>query len=323
MDPVRVGILGCASIAWRSMGPALSADPSIRLVAVASRTAENARRFAERFGVEAVVGYQRLLERPDIEAVYVPLPTGLHHEWVGRALEAGKHVLAEKSLTTDATATRELVTLARERGLLVMENFMFLHHPQHEYIRRLVADGAVGPLRVFRAEFAFPPRPPGDIRYSRELGGGALLDAGAYPVRAAQFFLDSPLTVDGAFLAYDRPDGVDVRGGALLHDASGVVVQTAFGFEHAYRCSYTLWGAEGVIELDRVFTTPADMRPVVRIHRQDHREERVLPPADHFAGVVAHFARLVRTGDMKAEWSAACTQADLLTAIRSAAGKGD
>src|SRR5690349_16851277 len=98
MDVLNVGILGTADIAWRAMAPALAADPTVRLVAVASRTEGRAARFAERFGCAAVTGYENLLRRDDLAAVYVPLPTGLHGYWVGRALAGGRHVLVEKSL---------------------------------------------------------------------------------------------------------------------------------------------------------------------------------------------------------------------------------
>src|SRR5467141_3575377 len=101
MNHVRVGVLGCASIAYRSTMPAMKAVAGIDLVAVASRSREKAESFASHFGVDPVVGYQALLDRQDIHAVYVPLPTGLHAEWIPKALEAGKHVLAEKSLAGD------------------------------------------------------------------------------------------------------------------------------------------------------------------------------------------------------------------------------
>ncbi|MFD0386223.1 Gfo/Idh/MocA family protein [Streptomyces stramineus] len=116
MSVLGVGVLGCAAIAQSRTIPALIADPLVRLVAVASRTGEKARAVADRFGCAAVTGYGALLKRRDIEAVYVPLPPALHTEWIGKALAAGKHVLAEKPLALNRTEAATLVSAARTDG---------------------------------------------------------------------------------------------------------------------------------------------------------------------------------------------------------------
>jgi dTDP-3,4-didehydro-2,6-dideoxy-alpha-D-glucose 3-reductase len=292
---VRIGVIGCADIARRRMLPAMVSRPEIELVAVASREPAKAKEFAELFGCAAVHGYDALLERSDLDAVYLPLPAGLHTEWIMRSLDAGLHVLCEKPLTTthaDAVAT---VRRARQRGLLLVESFMFLRHSQHAAVRRLVAEGAIGELRTFVADFGIPPLPPGDIRNDPALGGGAL-DVGVYPIRAAQFYLGSRIEVAGACLRADPALGVDVAGSALLYDEDGVMAQLGFGFAHAYRSAYELWGSEGRIVLDRAFTPPRTHQPVVRIERQNHREERILPPDDQFAAIAGEFARAILDG---------------------------
>jgi NDP-hexose-3-ketoreductase len=316
---VRLGVLGCAGIAWRRTLPAVTGVPSLRVVAVASRDAGKADRFAARFGGEAVVGYERLLDRTDVDAVYLPLPTGLHHEWATRALAAGKHVLSEKPLATSLAEARALVTLARERGLRLMENFMFLYHSQHTAVRKLVADGVVGEPRVFSAAFGIPPLPDTDVRYRPELGGGALLDVGVYPIRAAQLFLGSGITVVGSSLNHGR--GVDLAGSALLRDAAGVTAELSFGFVHGYRSTYALWGSDGRVSLDRAFTPPAEYQPVVRIEQQNRVEERTLPADHQFANIATAFARAVLDDAPPgpAEGDAILRQAALVDAVRAAA----
>lgn len=295
-SPVRLGVLGCASVARRRLLPAVAGLPSVRTVATASRSLETAREFGARFGGVAVEGYQALLDRDDVEAVYVPLPTGLHFEWTRRALLAGKHVLCEKPMTTSAAETAELIGLAADRGLVLAENFMFLHHAQHAAVRDLISAGAIGRVRSFGAVFGFPPPPITDIRYRPELGGGALLDVGVYTLRAAQYFLGRRLRVLGACLTEDERHGVDVGGSALLCTPDGVGVQIGFGFRHGYRCQYEIWGSAGRILLDRAFTAPESWRPVVRIERQDHVEERTLPADNQFRNAVDAFATAIRTG---------------------------
>lgn len=293
---VRVGVLGCADIAWRRTLPAMLAVPEIELSVVASRSAAKADRFAERFGGVPVEGYEKVLADPAIDAVYLPLPVHLHSLWTERALTAGKHVLVEKPLAGNAADTRRMLALARDRGLVLYENFMFLHHSQHAAVARLVSEGAIGELRNFDSVFTIPPRPPGDIRYDPDLGGGALLDIGLYPIRAAMMLVGE-LDVVGAVLCRDPDRGTVLSGSVLASAAGGVAVTATFGMEHSYRTGYVLSGSTGRISSERVFTPPDSHQPVLRIDRQDHREEIVLPADTQFINVLRRFAAAVRHGD--------------------------
>lgn len=223
----------------------MAALAGIELIAVASRTPARARAVATRYGGLPVASYEGLLELPDVEAVYLPLPAALHAQWIERALRHGKHVLAEKPLTTSPEDTGRLVSLAEAHGLVLRENYLFLQHSQHRQVRKLLAAGVIGELRAFTATFAIPPRPAEDIRYRPELGGGALLDVGGYPIRAAQFFLGPDLAVAGASLRYDQTLGVDIGGGALLYRPDGVNAHLVFRFDHLYSSGYQLLGSSG------------------------------------------------------------------------------
>ncbi|MEV7618186.1 Gfo/Idh/MocA family oxidoreductase [Streptomyces sp. NPDC089799] len=315
MDPVRIGVLGCAEFARRRMLPAFRACPDTELVAVASRDAAKARTVAAEAGCLPVTGYGALLERDDIDAVYVPLPAALHAPWVEAALRAGRHVLAEKPLTTDPVATRTLTALAGSAGLALRENVLFVHHPQHAEVLRLVADGAIGEPRSLHAAFTVPRLPDDDIRHDPALGGGALFDTGVYPVRAALHLLGGPLETAGAVLRRGGPGrAVDIGGTALLHTRDGVGAQLSFGLDHAYRSRYEFRGSEGCITVDRAFTPPADHRPRILLERRAGTEEIVLPADDQVARAVSAFAEAVRTGaatDPAVPW-----QAELLDGIR-------
>ncbi|MFD0689609.1 Gfo/Idh/MocA family protein [Actinomadura fibrosa] len=292
--PVRFGVLGCADIARRRMAPALVAAPGARLLAVASRDAARAAAFAGRFGCAAVLGYDALLASPDIEAVYLPLPAMLHAGWIEQALMAGKHVLAEKPLTGDHAATERLLRLARSRGLVLMENVAFPFHAQHAAVRRMLTGGAVGELRDFACAFTIPPRPDGDIRYRPDVGGGALLDLGVYPIRAALHYLGHDLEVTAAVLRRHGRTGAVVSGRVLAHTPRGVTADLHFGMEHSYRATCEFAGGEGRLSIDRAFTPPPGFQPVARVERQDHREEIALPADDQYANTVGCFAEAVR-----------------------------
>jgi predicted dehydrogenase len=297
--------------------PALRADPGIDLVAVASRDAAKAARYAERFGAVAVVGYQTLLDRDDVTAVYIPVPTGLHAEWIGRALRAGKHVLAEKPLTTDPAETKRLLAYARSARLVLMENFMFTHHSQHDAVAALVGDGVIGQVRGFASTFTIPPLASCDIRYRPELGGGCLLDVGGYPIRASQLFLGPDLQVCGSTLHYKS--GVDVAGAALLTTPEGISAQLSFGMVHTYRSNYEIIGTEGRIRLERAFTPPPDHKPIVHIERPAGTEQIILEPCDQFGAVVRAFAEATAAG---CAHGPVLRQAELVADVRRLARPG-
>ncbi|MFE7312929.1 Gfo/Idh/MocA family protein [Streptomyces sp. NPDC057555] len=319
-DRLRIGIMGCADIAWRRTLPAMAGNRAVRVTAIASRDERSAARFIERFGGVPLEGYDALLDRADVDAVYIPLPGLLHAEWVGKALDAGKHVLVEKPLTAGREDTERLVARARERRLVLLENYMFLYHSQHTAVHKALAEDAIGELRGFSSAFTIPPKPEGDIRYQRDVGGGAFLDFGGYPVRAAQFFLGSDLRVAGAVFRHDRERGVVMSGSVLLFTPKGVPARLTFGMEHSYRNTYSLSGSTGRLTLDRAFTPPETYQPVMRIERQDHAEQFVLPADHQFANVIDTFVGAVLGGqDISAQQEGSLRQAALIEEIRQKA----
>jgi predicted dehydrogenase len=287
---IGLGVLGAADIARRRTLPAVTRSPRLRLAAIASRDGAKARAFTDEFGGEPVAGYERVLERDDVQAVYIPLPNALHEKWVRAALLAGKHVLVEKSFTARRAAAEELAELARSRGLALVENFAFLHHTQHEQVRELVGRGVIGETRALSASFGIPRTDAGLIRYRADLAGGALRETGCYPVRLSRLFLGPGLRVVGAHRWSEKDEGVDLAGSVLLADDEGRTAQCQFGLDHAYRNTYAVWGSRGRIEVEWAFTPPPGHAPRIRLQRGDDREERVLAPADQFLRAVTAFA---------------------------------
>ena len=148
----------------------------VEIVAVGSRDSARGDEFAREHGIERTHhGYAALIADPDVDAVYIPLPNSMHAEWTVRALEAGKHVLCEKPLSRRTAEVERAFDVAERQGRVLMEGFMYRHNPQTRRLAKLVAGGAVGRLRLIRAQFSFLAEVP-DIRLSRELGGGALME---------------------------------------------------------------------------------------------------------------------------------------------------
>lgn len=311
--------MGVSRFARQTMIPALLRSGAGKVVAVASRSAEKAAEWAAECGCVGVAGYAALIGRNDLDVIYVPLPTGLHAEWCARALAAGKHLLVEKSFAENHSETRRLVEMARERGLLAMENFHFPVHAQWARLASFMASGEIGTVHLVRSTFGFPPLPPDDIRWKAELGGGALLDAGAYVAKASRLLLGSNLEVVGACLQLDAAKGVDRYGEAMLSNAAGQVAQVAFGFDYFYQCRLELLGTKGKMTADRVFTAKPGFQPTVRIETASGVREEVLPADDAYANLWRRYAEILISGSYAGAWDELLDQARVLDRIRQMA----
>lgn len=310
--------MGCAAIAKRSLAPAFSSHPNFRIQAIASRTPEKAAEFAARYGARPC-NYEALVQALGVDLVYCPLPTGLHYEWVKKCLLAGKHVLCEKSLACSFDEVQDLVGTARSHHCFLMESFQFRFHPQNIYVKQLLAEKTIGDIRQCVVRFGIPPFPDGsqNIRYSRALGGGALLDNGAYTIKAATYLFGCDARVLAAL--WDQPasndDGdVDLTGVFLLQ-AGGVPVHTAYGFDHSYQNGYEIWGTRGMIKTTRAFTARADFAAPVILQTEKACEEKKFS-ADHFAALLDYVARTIPSGSFEPEYRECLTQAKLLTQAR-------
>jgi predicted dehydrogenase len=220
---VRLGLLSTAPINREILAAAAKSD-RIDVVAVASRDRARAEAYAREHGLGRAHGsYDGLLDDPDVDAVYVSLPNGLHHEWTMRALVAGKHVLCEKPYSRHPAEVEQAFDVAAARGLVVTEAFMYRHNPQTRQIADLVGAGALGTLRAIRATFTFKLEDPANARWDRVLEGGALMDVGCYCVSGARLLAGEPVRVQGEQVLAET--GVDLAFHATLQFADDVVAQ--------------------------------------------------------------------------------------------------
>jgi predicted dehydrogenase len=290
---IRIGVIGCSKFAQRAMIPAIQNCQETELIAVASRTRGKSADFAEQFGCDGVEGYDQLLQRDDIDVVYIPLPTGLHGEWIGKSLVAGKHVLAEKSFASSFEETSRLVETARTKQQLVYENFHFLHHSQFSWIRKQIEEGVIGDVKLVRSSFGFPPFAADNIRNRKELGGGALLDVGGYVLKISQLFLGHELNIQGAVLRMNAEYGIDFYGDVMLSNASGQVAQLSFGFNYFYQCNLEILGTLGKLTTNRIFTAPPGYAPQIAIEKQGEYHEYTLSQDTAYTNLWSYFAEKI------------------------------
>ena len=297
MDSLRFGIIGTAKIARRVV-PGIAAADRCEVVAVGSRDAATARAFADEFDIPRAHGsYEAVLADPEVDAVYVPLPNHLHAPWAIRAAEAGKHVLCEKPLATTVADAERMAEACDRAGVVLMEAFMYRHHPSWVALRELVAAGRIGRLMAVQTWFSFYNDDPTNIRNIPEAGGGALFDIGCYAVNLSRMLFDAePTTVLGT-LRRDET-GTDVLTSAILGFPDGDATFTcSTRAEDDQRVH--VHGSTGRIWIDIPFNIPPD-RPTT-LHLASGGDPPVAPavetftfaPMDPYAAEAAAFAAAV------------------------------
>jgi predicted dehydrogenase len=243
---LRIGFLSTARINDALLTGA-EGTTAVEVVAVASRDADRAAAYAAERGIPRSHGsYQALLADDEVDAVYISLPNRLHHEWTLAALAAGKHVLCEKPYSRRPAEVEDAFAAAEAAGLVLMEAFMWRHHPQAKRFAGLVREGAVGELRLIRAAFSFPLTRDADVRLDPALDGGALMDVGCYCVSGARLVAGEPQRVTGVQVTRG---GVDVRFAGTLELPSGVLAHFDCGFDLPARRELVAVGAEGELAL--------------------------------------------------------------------------
>lgn len=314
---LNIALVGIGKHARRNLLPALRDASELQLAALSTRNPTVLAEAASEYGCVGHGSLQQVLDDPNVDAVLLATPTGCHADQIERCLDAGKHVFCEKSLTSRNSDSQRLLDRAAHRGLLLAEMFMFVHHPQWQALEELVRSGRIGAPRSMSAWFGFPHLPQPDIRYNPRLGGGALLDAGAYTLAAARRILGE-VDVLGSSVRTGQAWHVDTEGAALLRGANGATATLQWGFGRSYRNEVDVWFEEGRVRLDRAFSKPPSLATSVWIqHQSDNTVESIaIEPANHFVRMLDAFATSIEAGNQDEWLREASAQSELLSAVR-------
>lgn len=322
--PLRWGVLGAADIARKAVLPAIRGAGG-ELVALASRDLGRARSLAQEFAIPQPLGdYDALLEA-EIDAVYIPLPNSLHREWTLRSLAFGRHVLCEKPLGLSRAEALEMGEAAKLQGLVLAEALMYRHHPRWATIRSLLSAGRLGELRHIQGSFSFSLDTGPDIRWQKQLGGGALLDLGSYLVSAARWLAGEPRRV----LARSRlRGGVDSQGSLLLEfGAPGEEVDASlsFGFQAVEHQQLLLIGTEAALLIPKPFTAWRGESLPLELQTAPGRAPELIPTvaADPYQEMALNFSQAVHSGSAPATgWEDAALNLAVLDACHRSLRSG-
>ncbi len=288
-DQIRWGILSTANIGRKKVIPGIQRASNGVVAAVASRDYDRAATFAADLGIPRVYGsYEELLDDPDIDAIYNPLPNSHHAEWAIRCAETGKPMLCEKPLARDAAEAQTMVDAFAARDVLFAEAFMYRFHPQHQHVRRLIDSGAIGDLNTIQATFSFDiTGREDDIRLQGDLAGGALMDIGCYCVNVMRFITgEEPEAVQAMARMGKEVDEILT---GLLAFPSGVMGHFDCGFRAIVTNTYEVRGPKGRIVVNTAFTP--DWQQDTTIHHYHGQEHEIItiPAVDQYQLMVEDF----------------------------------
>ena len=343
---IRIGIICPSEIAFRRFMPALQkACDKIQFAGIAFSSPEEwfgdtskvpeeeineqqererakAKTFIDAYGGKIYKGYQTLIESNDIDAIYLPLPPALHYKWARMALKSGKHVFVEKPSTCYLKDTEDLIAIAKEKGLALHENYMFVFHNQVKELNDIISEGSqVGTPRLYRITFGFPRRALNDFRYNKALGGGALLDAGGYTMRYATELLGPTARVTTAQVNYDPDFEVEIFGSATMVNDEGLTAQLAFGMDNDYRCDIEVWGSKGTITSGRILTAPVGCVPSYTLKQNQEFSQHNFSEDDAFFKSIQRFVSCINNDNNRMDnYSILLKQEQLVQQFRDLSG---
>lgn len=296
MEPLRIGVLGAAKITKGALVKPAAANPNVVVSAVAARDRVLARAWADKHGVERVLAdYNALVEDPAVDAVYVPLPNGLHGRWTLAAITAGKPVLCEKPFTANAEEAGQVSAAADAAGIVVMEAFHYRYHPMAARLKEIVDGGEIGQIVRIESSMCFPLPRFNDIRYNLSLAGGALMDAGCYPVNMCRFLAGrEPRVIRSSALSHGK--GIDRAMHIDLDFDGGLTgeVRCSMWSRELLRMSTKVLGSEGELRVFNPMAPQAGHRITIR-GRSGRRVEHVTKRPTYEFQLEA-FVQAVRNG---------------------------
>ncbi len=289
MTLLRFGIIGCSGIAERRFVPALRQVSNAILFGVGSRDSDKAKQWAKQWQAPFSGSYDEILTHPEIDCVYISLPTALHFEWTMKALESGKHVICEKPAVMSLAEAHQALALAHEKNLVFLECFVPRFHRQHQVVDDLISSGKLGEPYYFTGVYTTPMPKDGNVRFQPELGGGIFWDAMGYLVRQ---YLRVFKTIPKSSVIrhrnhpiYDIPQCSTV----LLEGPIGESGQLFAGYGLQYQSTYSVIGTLGSVHVQRAYSID-DNRPsqlLVEIGR--HSEMITVEPDHQFLNLIRHF----------------------------------
>lgn len=293
---VNWGIIGCAGIAESSVIPGILSANNAKLYALSSRGGgEKLENFKEKFKpVKTYTSYEEMLDDPEIDAVYIPLPNGLHYEWTIKAAEKKKHILCEKPLGVSANEVLEMKEAADKNQVFLMEAFAYRQSPLTKKVKALVEDGIIGNLKFIESHFSYYMNRTKDVRLDDSLAGGATYDVGCYNLNIIRHIAGAEPTKIYATGEIGETN-IDVSSCIVMDFEGGLKAVSYCAFNSAKRSEYTIVGEKGVIHVPVQFNTKGENK--ILLTTQAGEQEIVVNCPHNYMLEVEQFGRCILEGE--------------------------
>ena len=314
---MRFAVIGCGNIARKYSIPALIHSGVSSVSVCVDINPSRKQQIQELFSLPFESSLEEAFIRYDFDAVYISTPNASHKEIIHFAANNKKHILCEKPAVTCLDDAMEIVEYCKKYNVALFEGFMYQFHTQHQFVRNVIDQGEIGRPFHFQAWNGFPPLNENDFRYKKALGGGALLDAGAYTIHAARHFFNSEPVNIYAVLENEGHE-VDVRGSVMFDFGNCCTAHLVFGFNNMYQNKYAIWGTKGVITLSRAFALPPDFSSTLLLEQQGKTQELNMEPCNHFVEEIKYFVKNVNNKVLPKLWvKEIINQATVMDKIRA------
>jgi len=320
MNKIKIGILSTSNISQRKFLPALNKSKFFEFMGIGvanenernfllkdvnskenvNKSLKTAKKLIDEYGGNVYNSFEEIIKAKEIEAIYVPLPPALHYYWAKEILKNDKHVFLEKPSTINYKDTLNLTELATKKNLSIHENYAFVYHKQLLKIKSLLKENIIGNIRKITTNFGFPFRGKNDFRYNKTLGGGALLDCGGYPIKISSELLGDDIEIVSSILNKENFE-VDIFGNILLKNKNNIASSVSFGMDNSYKCELEIWGSEGSIYTDRIFTAPENYKPKIYINKNSRIKTIAIEAEDQFLNSIDFFYNTIINKNLREE----------------------
>jgi predicted dehydrogenase len=289
---LKWGVLGTANIAKKAVIPGILSSENGELYAIAGRKTEKCEEFNKLFNPEKIFySYDELLMDGNVEAVYIPLPNALHLEWVLKALKSGKHVLCEKPLGLDEVEVKKMFAVAREEDRVLIEAFAYIQNPLIKKMKEVVDSGEIGELKSMNSTFTFDLTSRlNNIRWDKDLGGGAMYDLGCYTLHLSRYLADSAVKdIKSTLIRAEK--AVDVTTSFIIEFENGVHAVSHVSFNEAFSMRFEVNGTKGTLMTPYTFNGKGNL--LYQIKKGNETKEIMIESPDNYMLEVDHFAEVV------------------------------
>jgi predicted dehydrogenase len=292
---VKIGVIGCSNIAQRLIIPNINDSLHYELIIIGSSDSIKCKHISEKYNCQCG-SYLDVLNNKDVEAVYVSLPNSLHYYWGKEVLKSGKHLFLEKPFTTKIEETIELLKFAKSSKLIAKETISYLYSPFLSQIKNLVRT-EIGSIKLITANFGIPNLDSKDIRYSKELGGGAILDMLIYPLTFALDYMGEIEEISSKIKFHNKYK-IDTEGYIHINNKE-INAYLNFGIGLSYNNSITIWGVNGILSASRIFSRPKDFENKIQIEKKGLLEYVDVPKSNQYSAMLDHFYELIETNNIE------------------------